>query len=262
MTLPDPRTITLVLFPGETTVGDTTRGHLYARRDDQLVKTIEACAGPGPGHGRADRGGHTAEKTPAGDYRLARGEHHTTQNWPLSAIPWGARLRPGQGGAIDYSPDDGASWLPATGLDGAVSRAAFLFEERTRAGRAADERKRTGLHSDPAPLTDEERRSIDQSYRALFFPDGTLLPRWNRNDFGPWAWNLTLPTKSGPVRTAYYLHTTPADEAATAEGRAFELSQSHGCVHIRPADRDALLAEGLIQRGVRFLVRPYGVVGP
>ena len=161
----------LVLFPGELTDGNIARGHLYVHAGDRLVRTIEACAGPAPGHGHAGRGGHTAEETPTGRYLLGRAERHTTQNWPMSAIPWGAHLRESASGAIEFSPDAGASWLPATGARDAVTRAGLLFEERTRAGQAAERRRSTGLRSLPAPLTDEDRHRIDASYRALFFPE-------------------------------------------------------------------------------------------
>ena len=36
----------------------------------------------------------------------------------------------------------------------------------------------------------------------------------------------------------------------------------HGCVHIRPADRDEMMTLGYLQKGVKFVVKKYGVTGP
>ena len=85
------------------------------------------------------------------------------------------------------------------------------------------------------------------------------MDEYTKNDFGKWAFNMT---KSGSKRTAYYVHTTPEDEKATDNHAGFELSQSHGCVHIRPADRAEMMDLGYLQRGVRMTVKKYGIQGP
>jgi lipoprotein-anchoring transpeptidase ErfK/SrfK len=85
-----------------------------------------------------------------------------------------------------------------------------------------------------------------------------LLPSWNLNDFGNWSWNLM----QGGHRTAYYIHTTPDDEAATQARQRFVLSQSHGCIHIRPTDRDEMMGKGYLKQGVEVEIMPYGLAGP
>ncbi len=92
----------------------------------------------------------------------------------------------------------------------------------------------------------------------MFFTDDALISSWNKNDFGNWSWNL----KRGGHRSAYYIHTTPDDEAATAAGRAFDLDQSHGCVHVRPLDRDEMIDSGALKAGFEVEVEAYGLVGP
>lgn len=250
-------TVELVLFPGEfkDDMG-VTRGRIYARVEGELVRDYEACAGPAPEDAHGDKGGHVAGATEAGDYTLGAPEHHTSPNWPRSTVPWGARLRARDDGAIEFSAD-GVEWLRATGLDGGawglMTDAEIRFEERTRQGDAA----RAGVPA--VPLSDDEKRGIDEGCRRLFYrADGTLLPSYLLNDFGNWAWNL----RRGGARSDYFVHTTPTNEAAAAAGEDFRLSQSHGCIHIRPVDRDEMIARGFLQRGVRFTVKPYGVQGP
>jgi len=102
--------------------------------------------------------------------------------------------------------------------------------------------------------------TADQLARDMFFIKGTktLITRWNKNDFGNWSWNL----KKNGRRTPYFIHTTPADEASTVAGKSFEMIQSHGCVHIRPRDRDEMMADGVLKAGVEVEIMPYGRVGP
>lgn len=250
------RTVHLTLYPGEITLSFTTLGHIYVEVEDRLIKAYEACAGPPPGLERAGGGGHTAESTPAGEYIVGSPRRHITPNWPMSVVPWGARLRLGADQEIEYAPD-GKTWMRATGMDGSVTRAAILYLERTRRTEARN------LGRPPVTISDNERRQINAESRGAFFEDGKLLESWNRNDFGPWAWNLNRRDGRGKLEaTPYFVHTTPNDEAATAAGRDFQLTNSHGCIHIRPRDRDEMMAHGYLQRGVRFSVRQYGLKGP
>lgn len=53
------------------------------------------------------------------------------------------------------------------------------------------------------------------------------------------------------------IHTTPEDEANSARGIPFTLSESHGCVHIRPSDRDKLVRAHVFKIGTPFIVHRY-----
>ncbi|HET6149858.1 MAG TPA: hypothetical protein VFH68_20125 [Polyangia bacterium] len=87
--------------------------------------------------------------------------------------------------------------------------------------------------------------------RQMFYDsDGKLVTEWRKNDFGKWSWNM----KRNGVRTVYCIHTTPEDEATTG---SFELSQSHGCLHIRPKDRDVMVDKRYLVRGTEVEVMPY-----
>src|SRR6185436_8268433 len=114
--------IRLALFPGEQQDGATTRGHIYVFVDEQLRGKFPACAGPA-GAPRPDRGGHVAVQTPAGRYVLSAPEHHVSGGWPLSSIPWGAKLRlRDEDGETEWSMD-GVTWRPATGPQGTLTMA-------------------------------------------------------------------------------------------------------------------------------------------
>jgi hypothetical protein len=251
--------VRLALYPGERVDADgVTRGHVYVHVDDRLVTFYPAACGPPPGSGWRGDGGHDATPTPAGEYVLGFPERHITPGWPASVVPWGAPVRERPGGEIEYSPD-GARWIVATGGGGVVTRAVLAFVERTRAGDAAEESRRTGRTVRPDPITEDDVRDALLRARALFLDEaGRVAPVYQRNDFGPWAFDLW----QGGAGTAFYVHTTPGDEAETAAGREPRLPQSHGCIHVRPADRDEAMQAGYLQQGVRLVVMPYGLQGP
>jgi len=77
------------------------------------------------------------------------------------------------------------------------------------------------------------------------------MSQWLLNDFGQSSWNLK---KSG-ARTVFFIHTTPEDEAMGS--RPFDLTQSHGCLHIRPADRKTMVDKGYLAKGVAVIVKRY-----
>ena len=84
------------------------------------------------------------------------------------------------------------------------------------------------------------------------------MTAWVYNDFGKWSWNL----KRSGRRTVYFIHTTPDAEFAAANNTRYELEQSHGCVHIKPEDRDEMVSRGYLQAGTEVEVMPYGTMGP
>lgn len=53
-------------------------------------------------------------------------------------------------------------------------------------------------------------------------------------------------------------HTTSDDEAATAAaGIPVTLSQSHGCIHLKPKDIDDMIAKGYFKGGNKVVVHAY-----
>ena len=228
----------LVLFPGETLIDDRhAEGRIYIVGGGS--ESYVARGGPPTRY--PDRG-HWAVPTPAGTYRLGPQHHHVTNSWPMSCIPWDANLRVGSDQEIEF--ETGGIWLRATGSYGRFTKL-WLAESAKRLGR---------------PLTMSEKVQVNQACRRLFYDTGgTLMASWTKNDFGKWAWNLFR----GGAKTVYYVHTTPDDELATVTpGATVSLDNSHGCVHLRPADRDEMMTKGYLKKGRIFEVRPYGVKGP
>jgi hypothetical protein len=166
-------------------------------------------------------------------------QHVVAPSWPMSVIPWGAALRIHKG-EVEFEAAPGV-WRVATGRRGEVTLAQMGFLQRSK------------LKPDLGTVTAQVRDIfIDASTGSLW------SAAWERNDFGRWGWNLR---KNGSP-TAYFIHTTPENEHASALGRAVMLANSHGCVHLDPKERDSLMAAGALKAGVAIEVRPYTETGP
>jgi hypothetical protein len=216
----------LVIYPGERINGSGyVVGHIYV---NDGIEKYEVAGGPATQRPIPDAGGHTATKTPPGRYTLDKPEHHTTVGWPNSVVPWGAKIRE-VNDVVQF--ELGGRWVDASGPKGKVTDAAILF-----------------AHNSKRPVS----RAVASRYaRQIFYTvDGKLVSQWFQNDFGPLAWNLTQNGK----RTVYFIHTT-RDEAAGAS--PFDLEQSHGCLHIRPKDRDRMIDKGYLAQGVTVIVKKY-----
>ena len=72
---------------------------------------------------------------------------------------------------------------------------------------------------------------------------------WDLNDFGQEGWHVG--------DTDMFLHTTPDTEDEYAKKLPEKLGFSHGCVHIKPSDRDMLIRNGWLRRGVRIKIHEY-----
>lgn len=228
--------VRLVFFPGERMKGSTIEGTIYVIGSHG--ENIKASGGPPVG--RKDKGGHTFAPTPAGNYVLGPRIHVVAPSWPFSTIPWGAALRINASNEVEFEASPG-KWQLATGPKGVVVQAKMSFLRKDK------------KHP---KLTDV----IDWVRNVFINPVTKKLwtATWEKNDFGRWGWNL-LQNGHG---TPYFVHTTPADEHASAQGRAIFLLNSHGCIHLVPAERDRLMSLGHLRQGVAFEVRPYTESGP
>ena len=239
--------VELRFFPDEGNALDGGgTGHVYVMQASALLFKAAARGGPRVEHGNPD--GHTAGQTSPGDYVLGSREHHVTSAWPYSTIPQGALLKE-KDGQVLWSPDDGVTWRPASGRD-SVTWASWADWKSKILGRA---------------LTPDDKASVDRDVRRAFNDEsGGLLPRWLKNDFGLWAWRLWTADAAGNrlAPTAFFVHTTPENERATDDGKPVSLSESHGCIHLRPADRALLMTRGWLRAGASFRVFRYGMVGP
>lgn len=163
--------------------------------------------------------GHSADPTPAGTYKLGATHHKTTSNWYYSQIPWAAKIRE-KDSQIQYQPEGTTRWLWATGPASTLK----------------------------APMQ-----------RSDFLDNGQLVSTYEKNDFGKWAWNMRSVKGGKATQTPFYIHTSPYEEKLTEQGGDPQLTSSHGCVHIKPADRDVMMARGYLQKDVTFIVYKYDV---
>jgi hypothetical protein len=123
-----------------------------------------------------------------------------------------------QAGQVQYRETAQASWKTATGPDS-------VFADR-------------GPTKQLAP--------------SDFFVAGKLPARYQGNDFGHQAFYLE---RGGRVQ-GHMVHPSPSGEARYGDD-SFELTESHGCEHMRPADLDEARAKGYLKKGTPFLVRGY-----
>lgn len=230
--------VRLVFFPGERSEHSETVGTIYVIGAGG--ESMKAAGGPPTGFTIPNQGGHTVEPTPPGSYVLGPRIHVTTPGWPMSVIPWGATLRVNSAGEVDYEKSPG-TWRVATGSHGDVTAAWTAFESRS------------GLHPVLTNTISKVRRVFIDSRTGKLWNN-----TWEKNDFGRWGWNLL---RNGHA-TPYYIHTTPEDENASAQGKAIFLANSHGCIHLIPAERDRLMKLGYLKQGVHLEVRPYSESGP
>ncbi|MGB7283189.1 MAG: L,D-transpeptidase family protein [Candidatus Acidiferrum sp.] len=252
------RRVHLVIYPGEgyrtvlltrqgklvdlaNTSYKTTYGHIYVMGGRN--ERYEMVGGPPPGQGYKDSGGHRAGHTPSGLFTLGPQEHHTTLRWPASAIPYGAKLRAGSDGLIEYF--EHGKWKSANGPHGSWTKATIDFKKRD---------------GEPGVITEADLAGF---HDLAYHKNGELRAEWIWNDFGEWSWNLMRTGK----RTAYYVHTTPEDEAfkrlpLDQDAYLTLIGQSHGCVHLLPRDRDEMMQRGYLKAGIHVLIMPYSSNGP
>jgi hypothetical protein len=242
--------VRLVFFPGERTVKLKFRS---GKIEDEAVGTIYVVGGEGERFSAAGGprkpskdpkdGGHSKEPTPAGRYVLGPQQHVTTSTWTASVIPWGATIRINAQGEAEYKGDTGG-WRLATGPNGEVTAAEINFATNS----PTDKRTRAQI------IADVRDMFIDPTTKKLW------STTWEQNDFGKWGWNLRAMPGLRP--TAYFIHTTPANEEEDAARKAVLLTNSHGCIHIIPSEREQMMHKGYLQEGVEFEVRPYTEMGP
>src|SRR5271157_2888792 len=113
--------VRLVIYPGESkNAKGVVVGHVYVINGGG--ERYEIAGGPPPGDGpkKDPAGGHIQAATPAGTYIIDAPEHHVSYGWPMSVIPWGAKLRE-HNGQVEYQ--SGSQWRLATGPRGEVTHA-------------------------------------------------------------------------------------------------------------------------------------------
>jgi hypothetical protein len=88
-------------------------------------------------------------------------------------------------------------------------------------------------------------------------------PTWVFNDFGPVAirWfkdlNGNKILDNNERLSGQMFHTTQINEAEHARGLPITMTASYGCIHLKPADRDAIFALDGFKPKTPFIVHKY-----
>ncbi|HEY2730665.1 MAG TPA: L,D-transpeptidase family protein [Polyangia bacterium] len=210
--------------------------------DGKIVIEVEAWGGPAEEQPLRLNESMAEGPTNTGTFVIYGVVPYTTRSWTFSGIRWGSRLR--------LNPRD---------------REDLLYEDGS--GRWHSVRAKIGASKD------------DVLERVRILTGSLTLPdRWLLNDFGPQAIRYFRDRNRNRVLDGHerlegeMFHTTPENEA---EERAFyaahprsrarpptTLFESHGCIHLAPFDKKALLALGAFRRGTTLIIHRYVELRP
>ncbi|BFM06048.1 L,D-transpeptidase family protein [Halioxenophilus aromaticivorans] len=166
------------------------------------------------------------EPTWPGSYVIERAEKYRTPTWPWSQIKWGTKLQD--------KPDLNDVWYQlSSGAWGSVKKDFNITREHIR-------------------------RSYLNLYRVDVVPNS-----WVFNDFGPVAIRWFKDTNGDRTLndderlSGQMFHTTPENEAQHSRSDPIRLSHSHGCIHLKPSDREIIFTRGGFEPGTPFIVHKY-----
>jgi hypothetical protein len=166
--------------------------------------------------------------TIAGTYIIHFVRPYTTPSWPMSKIAWGTALKD--------MPAQNDVWYKLNG-------------------------KKWGSVKNDIGIG---RSELISYYHSLYGKH--MVPKsWVFNDFGPLSvrffkdlnGNRRLDRSKGEVLSGEMIHTTPENEAQASTRKKVILVPSHGCIHIKPQDRNILMALGAFNSGTSFIVHKY-----
>ena len=166
--------------------------------------------------------------TTAGTYVIHSVHSYSTPSWPMSKIKWGTRLQD--------IPSQKDVWY------------------KLHSGKWGSVKKDIGIG----------RNELIDYYYKLY--EKRMVPKsWVFNDFGPLSVryfkdinnNLTIDEDKGERLSGEMIHTTPENEAQANTGKKVQLAPSHGCIHIKPQDRDVLIGMNAFKPGMLFIVHKY-----
>ena len=210
----------LHFFPGQDILAVKKGARYIAQYNARGGPAIKRISSPGE---------MPEEPTWPGVYIIDGTVKYSTPTWKLSTIKWGVKL-------VDK---------PDVKPDGDV-----YYELPNK--RLASVLKDVGV-------TRKQIISLNtRYYRQMGVPK-----RWLFNDFGPIAirWFKDMNGNKLLDRNerleGQMFHTTPENEGEHARGPRVFLQPSHGCIHLKPADRDFLLGSGAFAPKTVFIVHEY-----
>ena len=202
------------------------RKKLIVKDDGKVKWRIEAWGGPK----KVGTDPHMAEHpTTAGKYLIHSVKAYNTPTWPMSKIKWGTTLK-------DMPVKKDVWYKLSSGKWGSI---------KNDLGISRDE--------------------IIQYYHLLY--KSRRVPKtWVFNDFGPLAIRYYVDNNNNMILdkneklSGEMIHTTPDNEAQTQSGNKVVLAPSHGCIHIKPRDRNLLQGINAFKKGTIFVVHKYNEV--
>jgi hypothetical protein len=204
-------------YPGQNLLVVNKAGRSFAR--------FEAMGGPA----KMGNDPHMAEEpTWSGQFIIDKAEPYRTPSWGASKLVWGTKLR-------DMPSKKDIWYALPSGKWGSLKQ---LYENN-------------------------EAREIIRRHHEVLYGTKIVPDTWVFNDFGPIAirWFKDLngnKVVDGKERlSGQMFHTTPDNEAEVALGAPVRLTPSHGCIHLKPNDRDRLFTIGAFKRGTSFTVHKY-----
>ena len=217
---PRPRDVVLEFVPDEK--GNDPDGNpvgvIHVKVKGKEVAKFDAEGGPSAKTPDPDFPGHFYGPTAPGSSILEAGE-------PVLTSAWGG-------------------WSQ-------IANGTPLREITLKGGKVDVQFKRRGrwisTESLAVPLTRADIVSAEEDLRGT--GKGVIPPSWELNDFGKIGFHLK--------GTDEFIHTTPETELAHQASAPEELAGSHGCIHIKPGDRDTMISAGYLQQGVTVNVKPY-----
>ncbi len=170
------------------------------------------------------------EPTWPGTYIIHGMQSYITPSWPMSKIRWGTELldRPNK------DPKKSDVWY------------------KLKSGKWGSVKNDIGVS-----------RSILLKLNKEYYGVSTIPKKWVFNDFGPivirWFKDINGNKKldKNERLSGQMFHTTPDNEAQHKRGKTVNLLPSHGCIHIKPADRDNLISMGAFKPETVFIVHKY-----
>lgn len=107
------------------------------------------------------------------------------------------------------------------------------------------------------------RAEVISQYETLY-GEKRVPATWVFNDFGPIAIRYFKDLngngkfdKDKERLMGEMFHTTPDNEAQYKRAEPIEMAESHGCIHLKPPERDTLMRSGAFQYGTPFIVHKY-----
>lgn len=188
-----------------------------------IVDLFEAVGGPAKAYKAPD--GYTAGPTDAGQYVVAYCGRHSSRAYAYwSKVRWGSPLREKRG-VLQIQAN--GRWQPLKAFT-TVSKSEIL------------------------------------DYHESLYGTRKLPSKWVFNDFGHLTCyffedaNKDGKLSKGEKIHSEFIHTTPGDEAATAQGQPVILAESHGCIHLKPEDIDRMKLRGYLDAGTAMIIHKYG----